>query len=339
VAITAGELALELDLSLKGDAEVELRHVAILEKASEGDLSFLNTNKYLRFLDSTQASAVILSPKYAKRCLGTTILSDNPYASYAKAAQILFPKAVSMPGIHSTAVFGQACDVHESVMIGPQVVIGDRVVLSEGVVVGAGSVIENEVLLGAYTCLKPRVALMSGVRVGERCLIHPGVVVGADGFGFANDEGEWIKIPQVGGVRIGSDVEIGANTTIDRGAIEDTIIGNGVKLDNQIQIAHNVVIGDHTAMAGCSAVAGSTQIGKHCAIGGGAGILGHLHIADHVIITATSFITQNIEKSGTYSSGVPMDEISQWRKNYIRFRELDDTVRRLRKLEKKYSRD
>ncbi len=335
MVITAGELASRLDLPLEGNSKVKLRHVAVLDRASADDLSFLNNKKYIRFLDMTQAGAVILSPEFAARCPVTAILAKNPYACYAKAAQILFPYPISEPGIHNTAVIGDACHIHESVTVGPQVVIGDRVVLPKGVIIGAGSVIQSEVSLGAYTLLEPRVTLMSGTQVGERCHIHPGAVLGADGFGFANSEGEWIKIPQVGNVRIGNDVEIGANTTIDRGAIEDTIIGNGVKLDNQIQIAHNVIIGDHTAMAGCSAIAGSTQIGKYCQIGGGTGILGHIQIGDRVIINAMSFITQNIDRPGTYSSGVPMDEVSRWRKNAIRFRQLDSIARRLTALEDK----
>jgi UDP-3-O-[3-hydroxymyristoyl] glucosamine N-acyltransferase len=329
------ELVHELGLTLRGDGEIELRHVAILEKASEGDLSFLNNKKYVRFLDKTCASAVILNPDYADRCPVTAILSDNPYASYAKAAQLLFPSTRPDSGIDRTAIIGSGCQFHETVMIGPQVVIGDNVVLMEGVVVGAGCVIEESVRIAQHSCLKPRVTLMSGVQIGERCLLQPGAVIGADGFGFANSEDEWIKIPQVGGVGIGNDVEIGANTCIDRGAISDTVIGNGVKLDNQIQVAHNVVIGDHTAVAGCTAIAGSTRIGKHCAIGGGVGILGHLQITDRVIITATSFVTQNIEKPGTYSSGVPLDEISRWRRNYVRFRQLDDITWRLKALEAK----
>jgi UDP-3-O-[3-hydroxymyristoyl] glucosamine N-acyltransferase len=339
MAITAGELALELGLTLKGDAETELRHVAILEKASEGDLCFLNSNKYIQFLAKTQASAVILKPEHVSRCNVTALVADDPYLSYARAAQLLFPRIKHSPGIHPTAVIGQGCHIHKTVTLDPQVIIGDKVVLSEGVSVGGGSIIEDGVHVGAYTCLRPRVTLLSTVKIGEACLIHPGVVIGADGFGFANDQGEWIKIPQVGSVNIGDNVEIGANTTIDRGAIEDTIIGNGVKLDNQIQVAHNVVIGDHTAIAGCTAVAGSTRIGRYCAIGGGAGILGHLHIADHVTITATSFVTQSIDTAGTYSSGVPTDEISRWRKNYARFRQLDSMARRLKILETKIIED
>ncbi len=331
----AAELARALGLAVQGDGDVIVERVANLARAGEGDLAFVSNPQYLPQLATTRASAVILSARHADQCPVTALLADDPYVAYARAAQLLHPPAKPAPGVHPSAVVGPDCEIPVSVAIGPCAVLGQRVRLGEGVVIGAHCVIEDDVSIGADTCLKPRVTLYGGVTIGARCLIHSGAVIGADGFGFANERGVWVKIPQVGSVRIGDDVEIGANTTIDRGAIDDTVIEDGVKLDNMIQIAHNVRVGAHTAMAGCTGVAGSAVIGRHCAIGGGVGITGHIEVADHAIITGMSFVSQSIKQPGSYSSGLPLLETSQWRRSFIRIRQLDELARQVRKIEKK----
>ena len=335
MAITAQFLADQLSLPLKGQGDTLIDHVALLGEASQGALSFVGDNKYLKLLPDSQASVVLLKPEHAELCPCTAILSPNPYAAYAVAARLLYPVAKPPEGIHPSAVLGQDTTIHPSVSIQAQVVIGDQVTIGRGCCIGAGSIIESGVTIGEDTRLAPRVTLKAGVSLGHRCVLHSGVVVGSDGFGFTNDHGRWLAIPQVGSVCIGNDVDIGANTTIDRGAIENTVIEDGVKLDNLIQIGHNVRIGEHTVIAACSGVAGSAQIGKHCMIGGSVGIVGHLRIADHAVITGQTFVAHNIDKPGSYSSGVPMQETAGWRRNYARFRQLDDIAKRLKKIERK----
>jgi UDP-3-O-[3-hydroxymyristoyl] glucosamine N-acyltransferase len=332
VALTTGELARQLGVELQGDENLLLERVAPLDKSSAGALSFVSQSKYRKLLQHTGASAVIIRPQLLADCPVTALLAQNPYATYAHAAQLLYPAVRSNGEIHPAAVIGHHCHIDSSVSIGAHAVIGNNVTLAAGVIVGPGCFVGDDCSIGIESRLSPRSTLLQGVRMGERCLIHSGAVIGADGFGFANDAGVWIKIPQVGGVVIGDDVEVGANTTIDRGAIEDTVIGNGVKLDNQIQIAHNVRIGDHTAIAGCTGISGSTTIGSYCAIGGGVGIAGHLQIADRVTLTGTTFVTQSITESGSYSSGVPFEETGSWRRNYVRFRQLDQMAKQLQKL-------
>ncbi len=314
-----------------------LEGVNDLRKASPGELSFLASAKYLPFLRDTAASAVIMRTAQLADCPPgvTALITSDPYLGYARAAQLLYPPRRYAPGIHASAVVDASASVDESVHIGAHCYIGAGVALEHSVVVLPGCVIEDGVRIGAGTVLEPNVTLMSNVVVGEGCLLHSGAVIGGDGFGFANDQGEWVKIPQLGGVRIGNDVEIGANTTIDRGALEDTVISDGVKLDNLIQIAHNVRIGRDTAIAGCTGIAGSTVVGERCAIGGGVGITGHIEIADGVMVTGRSFVAQSIPEAGSYSSETPLQPTGKWRRNYLRYRELDDIARRLKKLEGK----
>lgn len=335
--LTAGQLAERLQFDIKGDSDVVLSRINDLRKASQGELSFLASTRYLPFLRSTAASAVILKSDQLADCPAsvTALVSSDPYLGYARAAQLLHPPRQHPPGIHRSAVVETTALVDSSAHIGANCYVGHSVRLGKDVVVLPGCVIEDGVTVGTGTVLEPNVTLMSGVIVGACCLLHSGAVIGGDGFGFANDKGEWVKIPQVGGVVIGDNVEIGANTTIDRGAIEDTVISDGVKLDNLIQIAHNVRIGRDTAIAGCTGIAGSTVVGEHCAIGGGVGISGHLEIADGVMVTGRSFVAQSIREAGSYSSETPLQPTSKWRRNYLRFRELDDVVRRLNKLEGK----
>lgn len=333
MSIQAHELAKRLGLALSGEGNVTLDGVSSLSSARPGTLTFFGDNKYKKQLLITTASAVILREENLVDCPVTAIIAANPYLAYAKAAQILYPQTPSDGVVHPSAVIGKSCDISDSVSIGPQAVIGDGVTLEAGVKVDAGCIVGDGCKIAAQTVLKPRVTLLHKIRIGERCLIHPGVVIGADGFGFANDNGVRVKIPQVGGVIIGNDVEIGANTTVDRGAIGDTEIEDGVKLDNQIQIAHNVRIGAHTVISACSCVAGSTTIGRKCLIGGSVGITGHINITDNVIITGRTFVSGSIRESGSYSSSVPHDKTSSWRHNAVRFKQLDQMARQLKKLE------
>ncbi|MGF1548357.1 MAG: UDP-3-O-(3-hydroxymyristoyl)glucosamine N-acyltransferase [Thiotrichales bacterium] len=337
MAIKIHDLAQRLGLVVVGDGDAELSSVARLDSARRGDLSFVANPAYLPLLANTQASAVILRSIHADRCPVTALLAEDPYVAYARAAQLLYPSTPVAAYVHPSAVIGADCEIPPSVSIGPCAVLGDRVRLGEGVMVGAHCFLDANVEIGAHSELKARVTLYKGIRVGARCLVHSGAVIGADGFGFANDHGEWVKIPQIGGVVIGDDVEIGANTTIDRGAINDTTIGDGVKLDNLIQIGHNAVIGAHTAVAACTGIAGSARIGRHCAIGGCVGIAGHIDVADHAIITGMSFVSQSIPRAGSYSSGLPLQETSKWRRSFVRIRQLDELVKQVRKLEKQLS--
>jgi len=331
----ASELAARLGLDLHGNGNVELEGVSSLTSARNGTLSFLVNDRYKKHLQDTPVAAVILKQEHVVDCPVTALVADDPYLAYAKAAQLLFPAAVAEGIVHSSAVIGDNCRIDPSVSIGPHSTIGDNVTLDAGVVLGAGVIIERDCHIGAQTIMEARVTIMSNVQMGQRCLIHSGAVLGSDGFGFAQEAGHWIKIPQVGRVIIGDDVEIGANTTVDRGAIDDTIIEDGVKLDNLIQVAHNVHIGAHTAIAGCTGIAGSATIGSHCAIGGGVGITGHIEITDHVTISGMSFVSQSIRKPGSYSSGVPLEETSRWRRNFIRFRQLDEMAKMLKKKDNK----
>lgn len=338
-SMTLGELAVRFGLGLKGDPDVRVSHVATLEGADPQALTFLANPRYKRFLRTTRAGAVILDPKLANEAPVPALLSKNPYAAYARIAALLHPAETAAPGRHASAVIDPAAQVDGTASIGAHVVIGARAKIGARVCVGHGSVIMEDVVIGADTRLVANVTLCRSVVIGERCLLHPGAVIGADGFGLAPDAGEWIKVPQLGSVRIGNDVEIGANTTVDRGAIEDTIVGDGVKLDNQIQIAHNVQVGAHTVIAGCTGVSGSTTIGRRCMIGGQVGIAGHLTICDDVVLTGRAFVTSSIHKPGTYSSGLPVEEASRFRKNAARFYQLDDFMRETRKAGRKTSGD
>ena len=251
-----------------------------------------------------------------------------------KVATLFQPEVVISPGIHKTAVIGEGCTIPASASIGPYCVIGKNVVLGEQVIIEAGSFIGENCIVNEKTHLKPRVTLYDNVKIGKHCLIHSGVVLGSDGFGFAQHEGQWVKMPHLAGVTLGNNVEIGANTTIDRGVLEDTVLGDGVIIDNLVQIGHNVNIGDRTAIAALAAIAGSTRIGKACLIGGGAMVGGHLEIADKVYLTATTGVNHSISQPGTYSAGFPAKPNAQWRKNVARFQYLDDMAKRLRVLEK-----
>lgn len=329
------ELADIVGASIHGDPEVVISGIATLELAGQSELSFFTNRKYHKYLLITKAAVVILHPDDVDTCPTNAILSEDPYLTYAKIATWLTSSDIKQSQIASSAVIADNATIGENTNVGANVVIGNGSKIGHNVTLHAGCVIADNVKIGSGTVLYPNVSIYSNVVIGEKTIIHSGAVIGSDGFGIANEKGQWFKVPQLGAVIIGDNVEVGANTTIDRGAIEDTVIENGVKLDNLIQIAHNVRIGENTAIAGCVGIAGSSTIGKHCAIGGGSGILGHLSIADHVHITATSLVTKSIRESGVYSSGTPLQENSQWHKNFIRFKQLDTMARRLSKLEKK----
>lgn len=328
------ELAERVGAECRGDPDTLITGVATLASAGPGQLGFLANSRYRSQLAATRASAVVLPPDLVDQSPCAALVSDNPYASFARVASLFDNHPVASPGIHSTAFVDGSARVSEGAAVGPHAVVAAGAVVETGAVLGAGSYVGEDSHVGQASCLGPRVTVLHGVRLGRRVLVHPGAVIGADGFGLANEDGHWLKVPQMGGVRIDDDCEIGANTTVDRGALEDTVLEADVRLDNQIQIAHNVVIGAHTAMAGCSAVAGSTSIGRHCMIGGGVGILGHLSIADHVVVTAMSLVTHSIREPGEYSSGTPLETNRRWRRNAARLRHLDDLARRLRALER-----
>lgn len=331
---TLGELADRLGAHLTGDADCKIYRVATLENAGEGDITFLNDPKLRSVMKGTCASAVIVKESNVNDLPTNGLVVDNPHLAYIKVVDWLNPRVPASAGIHATAVVDPDSKVHAEASIGAHSVIGSGAVISAGCEIGPGCIVDKDVFVGEDTRLVANVTICHGVKIGKRGILHPGVVIGADGFGLGNNEGQWVKVPQVGSVQIGNDVEIGANTTVDRGAIEDTIIDDGVKLDNQIQIGHNVHIGAHTAIAACTAIAGSARIGKYCAIGGAVGIVGHLEIADNVTITGMSHVSQAITEPGVYSSGTPLEENNKWHRNFVRMKQLDDMARRLKRVEK-----
>ncbi len=333
-----GTLAQGIGAELRGDNTRLVARLATLERAERGDVSFLANPRYRRFLASTRASAVIISRHDADACPVDALIMENPYLGYAKAANILHPLSDSPQGTHPAAWVSDDAQVHESAWVGPQAVVEGGAVVGAGVFIGPGCVVGADVMIGEGSRLVANVTLCAGVRLGRGVVVHPGAVIGSDGFGLADDEGVWVKIPQLGTVVIGDDVEIGANTTVDRGALDDTTIERGVKLDNLVQVGHNCRIGEHTAIAGATGIAGSVSVGRHCSIGGGVGISGHIELTDQVQITGRSVVFQSISEPGVYSSGMPLQENRAWRRTYVRCRELDDFARRLKRLEKKTSR-
>jgi len=327
------DLADRVGVELIGD-DCRIDEVASLRRAGPGSITFLADCRYRQYLTQTQASAVIVSSQDLNACPAAALLSDNPYLTFAKITGLLHPQPLEPSGIHSTSIVNADCDIAASAVIGAYTVIKQGVVVGDNVVIGPGCIIGRECIIGESSRLVGNVTLCRRSVLGRRVIIHPGAVIGSDGFGLANDNGVWVKIPQLGKVVIGDDVEIGANTTVDCGTLEDTVLEGGVKLDNQIQIAHNVRIGAHTAIAGCVGIAGSAKIGRHCTIAGAAGIEGHLEIADHVHITGMSKVSKSITMPGTYSSGTPLEPNAQWLKNSVRFRNLDELARKVSSLEK-----
>jgi UDP-3-O-[3-hydroxymyristoyl] glucosamine N-acyltransferase len=277
---------------------------------------------------------VLLTSEEAERYQGAALIVSNPYLAYAQLSHLFETRPASVPGVHPSAVIAASAQVHPSARIGAYVVIEAGACIEADVEIGAQCFIGARSRIGEGGRLAPRVTLYHDVVIGKRVVIQSGAVIGGEGFGFANEKGSWQKIAQIGGVLIGDDVEIGSNTTIDRGALADTLIGNGVKLDNQIMIAHNVQIGDNTAMAGCVGISGSTKIGRNCMIAGGVGMVGHIEVCDNVFVTGMTMVTRSISEPGSYSSGTAMQPAAEWRKSAARIRQLDDMARRLQQLEK-----
>lgn len=333
LAISLADLAARLGVHLRGPGDLLVERVAALGTADARCLTFYGDRRLARALQATQAGCIILTPADAAVVSRPVLLSDNPYLTFARAAQILHPLAPVVGGIHPSAVVDGGARIDPTAWIGPTSVVESGAIIGPAVFVGPGCLIGEDVLIGAGSRLVARVTLCAGTRVGERALLHPGCVIGREGFGFARDGEQWVRIPQIGRVILGDDVEIGANTTVDRGSIEDTVIGQGVKLDNQIQIGHNVQIGDHTAMAANTGISGSTRIGRNCTIAGAVGMAGHLEIGDHVHFTGMAMVTRSVSQAGSYSSGIPAMPSIDWRRNVARFKQLDELARRLKRLE------
>lgn len=329
IAYSLSELAERFGLALHGAGETLIAGVGTLEFAKTEQLSFLANPKYRSQLGATAAAAVVASAEAVDAAPCPVLISRNPYADFARIAALFEPQPARPPGVHPSAVVSPDAKIDASAHIGPFVFVAAGASIGAGAVIGAHCSIGEDCQVGPGCHLVARVTLVTRVRLGARVLVHPGAVLGADGFGLAMDHGRWLKVPQMGGVIVGDDCEIGANTTIDRGALGDTVIEEDVRLDNQIQIAHNVRIGAHSAMAGCSAVAGSAKIGRYCLIGGGAGVLGHLEICDRVTITAMSLVTHSIREPGEYSSGTPLMDNRDWRRSAVRFKQLDQLSRQI----------
>lgn len=332
--ITLEQLAKHVGGKVVGDTSCVIERVATLQDAGSGDISFLGNRKYVKHLKETRADAVIVSENDLQAVPKNAIVVQDPHLSYTKISQLLNPLEKIKAVVADTACVHKDAVVSEQVYIGENVVIAAGVTIADGCYIGAGCIVEENASIGADSRLMCNVTILKNCQIGQRAIIQPGAVIGSDGFGFANDGGKWIKVPQTGRVLIGDDVEIGANTTIDRGAIGDTVISDGAKLDNLVHISHNVSIGENTALAACVAIAGSTSMGANCTVGGIAGIAGHLEIVDNVHIVGLSKVTQSITEPGYYASGTPVQPVKEWHRNYIRFKKLDEMAQRIKKLEK-----
>jgi UDP-3-O-[3-hydroxymyristoyl] glucosamine N-acyltransferase len=329
MSATLRELADEFSCGLHGDPDRIINRVGTLGEAGPDSITFLANPLYRAQLAATRAGAVILAEKDREGCPTACLVHERPYATYARIAAYLHPSPAPTAGVHPSAVIAPSARVASSAEVGAGAVIGAGCTIGESAVVGPGSVLGVNVAIGAGSRLVARVTVLDGVRIGVRCILQPGAVIGADGFGFAPDAGVWVKIPQLGSVVIGDDVEIGANTTVDRGTIEDTVIEDGVKLDNLVQIAHNVRVGAHTVMAAMSGAAGSTKIGKRCMIGGGVVMINSLEICDDAVFTFRSAVLKSVDEPGTYSGTLPAEEAARWRRNAARFRKLDELAARV----------
>jgi UDP-3-O-[3-hydroxymyristoyl] glucosamine N-acyltransferase len=336
---TVGELAARIDAAVIGDPNVRITGLGVLGNAREGQLTFLGSPSFRRYLGSTLASAVVLTAHDARNCATNCLVTENPRLAFARLSQLFDDRPVGAPGVHPSAAIDPSVELPSDVRIGPNVVIGARVRLGAGVEVGANCSIGDDCMLGDGTRLMSNAVLYHRVRIGARGVVHSGAVIGADGFGFTPDAGgRYETVAQIGGVTIGDDVSIGSCTTIDRGAIEDTVIGNGVKIDNQVQIGHNCVIGDHTLLCGCVGLVGSTRIGRHCVLAGMVGVGGGgapIEIADGVIVSGLTHVSRSITQPGVYSGGILFSETRQWKRNALRFNQLDALARRVADLEKR----
>jgi UDP-3-O-[3-hydroxymyristoyl] glucosamine N-acyltransferase len=329
------ELAERFNLRLQGDGNTLIEGVGTLADASGNQISFLANPVYREQLKTTRAGAVIVSAKDAKNCQANVLIADDPYVSYARVAECFDPRRQTEPGVHSSASIDATATIGREVYVGANTVIGPGCEIAEACSIGPGCVLIADCKLGSGTRLVANVTLCEGVQLGQRTVIHPGAVIGSDGFGLAFNQDHWVKIPQLGAVKIGSDCEIGANTTIDRGAIGDTIIEDDVRLDNQIQIGHNVQIGAHTAMAGMVGISGSTRIGKYCMFAGSSGTVGHIQVADRTTVNFQSVITKSITQPGTvWSTAIPAQPLRDWNRSVAHLRKLEKLAQRVLNLEK-----
>ena len=337
-ALRLSEIVKRLGGTLRGSPGTLVRRVASLQSAGPEDITFLNDMRYRSQLEATRAGAVILpkSPQIAKTIPASlpSIECDDSYLYFAEVARLLSPGRIAVPGQHAAAVIEVDAKVSQAAQVGAGAYIGHRARIGAGAVIGPGCSVGDDAVIGRDSRLHANVTIYAACLIGQRAIIHSGAVIGADGFGMALKQGRWLKIPQTGAVVIGDDVEVGANTAIDRGALDNTVIERGVKLDNLIQVGHNVRIGAHTAIAGCVGIAGSARIGKHCTIGGGAIVLGHLEIADHVDISAATLVTKSILAAGKYTGAYPFDEHQKWGRSAVAIRHLGELVLRVRELER-----
>lgn len=336
--VSLAELADLTGARLEGDGSKRIRGVASLQDALSDSLSFLAVSRHRHYLAHTRAGAVILREQDLAAAPVAALVCNNPHLAFARAAQRLTAAIRALAGIHPTAWVHPEAILEGHVAVGPQASVDAGAYLARRVSVAAGCVIGEAVEIGEDTRLMANVTIYPNTIIGRRVIVHSGAVLGSDGFGYANDEGRWVKVPQLGRVIIGDDVEIGANTAVDRGALGDTVIEQGVKIDNLVQVAHNARVGAHTAMAGCSAISGSTHVGKYCSIAGGAGLAGHLRISDRTQVTGMTMITRDIRAPGSYSSGTQMTATRLWRRNAVRFNQLDEMARRLQRLERQLAR-
>jgi UDP-3-O-[3-hydroxymyristoyl] glucosamine N-acyltransferase len=337
-SLTLGEIAQQFSLSLvltdPADAARPITGVATLEAAGSGQISFFTNPRYRQAFEQTRAAAVVVASADSVACPVPALVSREPYADFARIAALFEPKETVVPGIHASAVIDPTAEVDASASIGPHCTVGPRSRIGAGAQIGPGCVIGADCVIGEDCQLVARVTLVLRVRLGRRVLIHPGAVLGADGFGLAPSGGRWIKVPQLGGVVIGDDCEIGANSCIDRGALGDTVLEEDVRVDNLVQIAHNCEIGAHSALAGCVGIAGSTKLGRHVMVAGASGIAGHLSIPDRTVIQAMSMVTHTIHEPGAYASGSPLMDNRSWKRNMARLRHLDELYKRVVQLEK-----
>jgi len=328
--ISVQQIAELIGAEIIGDTSVAVDSFASLDTAKPGCIAYLNEKAYARFLADTSASAVILGQEYAAQCPVTALVVDDPYVAYARVAQQLHPPVPLAAGIHPSAAVSAGADISATAQVDALAVIEEGVTVGDECYIGPGCILKQGCQIGGRTRLSGGVTVAGLCIIGERCVLQPGVVIGGDGFGYANDKGNWIRIPQTGRAIVGDDVEIGANTCIDRGAVKDTVIGNGVIIDNLVQIGHNCIIGDHTAIAGNAGLSGSSIVGKHCMLAGGVGLAGHMELCDGVTVTGMSMVTSSITKPGVYASGLSAQDGREWRKNHARLRNLDKTIRELK---------
>ena len=320
--ITSGDLVKKLGGELIGDSNILINSVASLESAHQNSISFFNNPRYSDLLRTTKAAVVIVNRESLSFRKGVSIVIDNPYLYFAKVSQLLNPSKSLKKEVHKSAIIHPSCKLGQDIYIGPNVVIDENVSIDDGVVIHAGSMIEADSVIGKASVIHPHVVIKANTVIGKNCTLYAGCVIGSDGFGYAKDDSKWLAIPQIGRVILGDNVDIGSNSTIDRGALDDTIISSGVKIDNLVQIGHNCMIGENTIIAGCVGIAGSAKIGKNCAIGGAAMILGHLSITDDVTISPGSMITRSIKTSGTYTALMPFQDHEAWLKTAAKIRRL-----------------